>query len=55
MIVDLARNWWVLLIRGTLTILFGVIAWVNPLMTLAVLVMVFAAYAIVDGLRELPD
>ncbi len=49
MIADLARNWWVLLIRGILTILFGVIAWVNPLMTLAVLVMVFAAYAIVDG------
>jgi uncharacterized membrane protein HdeD (DUF308 family) len=50
MIADLARNWWVLLIRGILAILFGVVAWVNPLMTLAVLVMVFAAYAIVDGL-----
>jgi uncharacterized membrane protein HdeD (DUF308 family) len=31
MIAALARNWWVLLIRGHLTILFGVIAWVNPL------------------------
>jgi uncharacterized membrane protein HdeD (DUF308 family) len=47
---DLARNWWVLLIRGILAILFGIIAWMNPLMTLAVLVIVFAAYAIVDGI-----
>jgi uncharacterized membrane protein HdeD (DUF308 family) len=50
MIADLARNWWVLLLRGIVAILFGVFAWVNPLMTLEVLVIVFAAYAIVDGL-----
>jgi uncharacterized membrane protein HdeD (DUF308 family) len=49
MITGLARNWWVLLIRGILAIVFGIIAWVNPMMTLAVLVIAFAAYAIVDG------
>ena len=50
MIPDLARNWWVLLIRGILAIVFGVLALVNPVVTLAVLVMFFAAYAIVDGI-----
>ena len=47
---DLAQNWWVLLVRGSLSIVFGVIAWVNPVTTLAVLVLAFAAYAIADGL-----
>jgi uncharacterized membrane protein HdeD (DUF308 family) len=31
MIADLARNWWVLLIRGALSILFGILALMNPL------------------------
>lgn len=47
---DLARNWWVLLIRGVLGIVFGVVALANPVMTLGVLVMLFAAYVIVDGI-----
>jgi len=45
----LARNWWALLIRGVLAVVFGVIAFVNPGITLAALVLLFAAYSLVDG------
>jgi uncharacterized membrane protein HdeD (DUF308 family) len=47
--VDLSRNWWVLLIRGILAVIFGVLTLANPAVTLAVLVMFFGAYYLVDG------
>jgi uncharacterized membrane protein HdeD (DUF308 family) len=47
--VLLARNWWAVLIRGVLAVVFGVLAFVNPGITLAALVLVFAAYSLVDG------
>ena len=45
----LARNWWVVLLRGVAAILFGLIAIFLPGVTLASLVLVFAAYMLVDG------
>jgi uncharacterized membrane protein HdeD (DUF308 family) len=45
-----ARNWWVLLIRGLAAILFGVLTWMRPGLSLATLVLFFGAYALVDGL-----
>lgn len=45
----LAHNWGAVLIRGILAILFGVITFVAPGMSLAVLVLLFGAYAFVDG------
>lgn len=45
----LARNWWAFAIRGVLGILFGLIAFFMPGVTMLSLVIVFAAYAIVDG------
>jgi uncharacterized membrane protein HdeD (DUF308 family) len=45
----MSRYWWVLLIRGVSAMLFGILAWTWPGMTLAVLVMFFGAYALVDG------
>lgn len=50
MLFDLSRNWWVLLIRGILAVIFGVIAILSPVSTLAVLVMVIGAYYLVDGI-----
>jgi uncharacterized membrane protein HdeD (DUF308 family) len=47
--VVLARNWWALLIRGVLAVVFGVLAFVNPGVTLATLVLLFGAYSLVDG------
>ena len=45
----LARNWWAFMLRGLLGILFGIIAFWHPLITMLSLVIVFAAYAITDG------
>jgi len=49
----LARNWWVPAVRGIAAILFGVIAFIWPGLTLFTLVILFAAYAIVDGASAL--
>ncbi|HWU25701.1 MAG TPA: HdeD family acid-resistance protein [Rhizomicrobium sp.] len=46
----LARNWWLFAIRGVLGILFGMLAFLLPGVTMLSLVTVFAAYAIADGL-----
>jgi uncharacterized membrane protein HdeD (DUF308 family) len=46
----LARNWWAFAIRGVLGIVFGIIAFAWPSVTMLSLVLVFAAYAIVDGI-----
>ncbi|HEU5029820.1 MAG TPA: DUF308 domain-containing protein [Spirillospora sp.] len=45
----MTRHWWVLALRGAFAILFGVVAWVWPHITLWVLVVLFGAYALVDG------
>ena len=45
----LAANWGVVALRGVLAILFGILAWLWPGMTLAVLIILYAAYALVDG------
>jgi len=48
----LTRYWWVLLLRGVLAILFGVVAYAWPGLTLATLVMFFAAFVLVDGVFD---
>ena len=49
----LGRNWWILAIRGTIAILFGILAFAQPELTLAVLVTLLAAYLIADGVSLL--
>ena len=45
----LAKNWWALVIRGIAGIIFGIIAFAWPGITLAALVLLFGAYALIDG------
>jgi uncharacterized membrane protein HdeD (DUF308 family) len=45
----LAQNWWAFAIRGVLGVIFGLIAIFQPGVTMLSLVLVFSAYAFVDG------
>lgn len=45
----LSKNWWLLLLRGLFAILFGVTAFAWPGLTLALLIMIWGAYAGIDG------
>ena len=50
MITMLSRNWWVLALRGVLAIIFGILAFVWPEITLLTLIYLFGAYVLVDGI-----
>jgi uncharacterized membrane protein HdeD (DUF308 family) len=49
----LIGNWWALALRGVFAVIFGVIAFVRPGITAAALVLLFGAYALVDGVFAL--
>jgi len=49
----LARNWWTLVLRGIVAIIFGILTFIWPAITIAVLVLLFGAYALVDGVFNL--
>ena len=49
MINMFTRNWWVLLLRGIVAVLFGILAISRPGITLAILVLLFGVYVLVDG------
>jgi uncharacterized membrane protein HdeD (DUF308 family) len=48
-IMVLANSWWTLAVRGALAILFGIIAFLAPGISLTALVLLFAAFAFADG------
>ena len=49
MLHALASNWWLLLLRALCAILFGVLTFAWPGVTLLTLVLFYGAYALVDG------
>ncbi|MGI8830608.1 MAG: HdeD family acid-resistance protein [Candidatus Limnocylindria bacterium] len=51
--VALARWWWTFIVRGILAILFGVLAFFAPGLGIAVLVGLFAAWVIIDGIGNI--
>ena len=51
--VFIVRSWKALALRGVAGVLFGVLAFMWPAITLVALVLVFGGYALVDGLLAL--
>jgi len=49
MLETLSRRWWAVALRGVAATVFGVLALVWPGITVFVLVALFGAYALVDG------
>ncbi|SDX79486.1 HdeD family acid-resistance protein [Roseicitreum antarcticum] len=46
----LQRNWWLFLLRGVAAIVFGIAAFVWPGLTLTMLIALFGAYVLIDGI-----
>lgn len=53
MISTISRHWWVPALRGLVSMLFGVAAFVIPSLTLAILIAFVGAYLFVDGVFAL--
>ena len=53
MLPTMARSWWLLLLRGIAAIAFGVLAFMWPGLTLVTLVLLYGAFALVDGVLSL--
>lgn len=53
MLHTLARNWWLILLRGICAVLFGVLAFIWPGISLVTLILLYGAYMLVDGVLSL--
>jgi uncharacterized membrane protein HdeD (DUF308 family) len=49
----LTRSWWLILLRGVVSILFGIAAFVWPGLTVLVLTLLYGAFAMADGILAL--
>ena len=45
----LAKNWWLMLLRGLAAVAFGIVAFAWPKLTIITLILLFAAYVLADG------
>jgi uncharacterized membrane protein HdeD (DUF308 family) len=53
MLTMLAKNWWVVALRGVIAILFGLALLLFPPVVITTLVLFFGAYAFVDGIAAI--
>jgi uncharacterized membrane protein HdeD (DUF308 family) len=53
MLEALKGGWWLLVLRGVCAVLFGVLTFLWPGITLAILVFLFGVYALVNGIFTL--
>lgn len=49
----LGENWWLLLLRGIAAVIFGILAFAWPGLSLLALVILFGVYALLDGIFAL--
>ena len=52
-LAGLAKNWWLILLRGLCAILFGILTFAWPGVTLFTLVILYGAFAFADGILSL--
>jgi uncharacterized membrane protein HdeD (DUF308 family) len=52
-VMHAADHWWAFALRGVAAIVFGILAFIWPGVTLAVLVLFWGAYALIDGVLAL--
>jgi len=50
---EMSHYWWMIGLRGLVAVIFGVVAFLRPSMTLLALVLLFGAYALANGVLEL--
>jgi uncharacterized membrane protein HdeD (DUF308 family) len=50
---EMARWWWTFILRGILAVAFGLVAFIAPPATIAALVLLFGAWALVDGVFDI--
>jgi len=51
--LTLSKNWWVLVLRGVLAIIFALLTFAWPGITLAYLILLFGVFALFDGLLHI--
>ncbi|MCA9953386.1 MAG: HdeD family acid-resistance protein [Ardenticatenaceae bacterium] len=53
MLRSLSRYWWLLALRGAAAVIFGILAFIWPGLTLGALVILFGVYVLIDGVASL--
>lgn len=53
MLTMLSKNWWMVALRGVISILFGILLLLAPPLVITTMVLFFGAYALVDGVAAI--
>jgi uncharacterized membrane protein HdeD (DUF308 family) len=53
MLTMLSENWWMVALRGVLAILFGILLLLFPPLVITSMVLLFGAYALIDGVAAI--